>query len=278
MRPTTISSVWSYLSSHPMTGALFTRDGDSYQPSGLTQGPWSPDAQHGGPPAALLAGAIERTPSDEEMVVVRVLVDLLRPVPLERLDLSTKLLRPGRRVQSIGVTLTHGHQEVARAQGLRIRRADLDLPYEQSSKEISIPEEARAPELWEDSGAFAKEAMEIRMVDGDFSQPGPGSAWFRLRVPVIEGQPTTGTERVAAAADFGNGVSNLAGAQRKWLFINPDLEIRLARPPVGEWVLLDSESRLHDTGTGLATSVISDESGLLGTAAQSLYVAPMDTA
>src|SRR5258705_9571515 len=39
---------------------LYEPDGDRYVPSPYTRSPWSPDAQHGGAPAALLVGAIER--------------------------------------------------------------------------------------------------------------------------------------------------------------------------------------------------------------------------
>jgi hypothetical protein len=77
---------------------------------------------------------------------------------------------------------------------------------------------------------------------------------------------------VAAAADFGNGISNLGGKERSWLFINPDLEIRLIRPPDGDWTHLNSETRINHGGVGVATSTISDRAGRLGIASQSLFV------
>ena len=41
-----------------MAEALFTRtESGALLPSALTRGPWTPDSQHGGPPAALLARA-----------------------------------------------------------------------------------------------------------------------------------------------------------------------------------------------------------------------------
>lgn len=255
-----------------MSDALYKREGDEFVPSLLTAGPWSPDAQHGGAPAALLAGAIDRVPSDSEMLLARITVDLLRPVPLEPLTIDTEVLRPGRKVQLIKATLYHEDREVARAQGLKIRVTNLDLPFATEAEPAPGPEEGRPVVLFDAPGAFAAEGMEIRMLEGDFSEPGPGRAWLRLRVPVVEGRETSGVERVAAAADFGNGVSNLTGDISQWVFINPDLELRMARPPSGEWIYLDSTTRVHTTGTGLATSVIGDEKGLLGVAAQSLYV------
>ena len=38
-----------------MADALFEADGNRFRPSEPTRGPWSPDTQHAGPPAALLA-------------------------------------------------------------------------------------------------------------------------------------------------------------------------------------------------------------------------------
>ncbi len=255
-----------------MDRALFTQDGNTYYPSPLTAGPWSPDAQHGGAPAAVLAGAIESAQSEFEMLLTRVTIDLLRPVPLKPLRVETEIVRPGRRVQLVSATMHEGDQEVARALGLKIRVADLDLPFATAEERLPGPESGRPVVLFDDPGAFAAEAMEIRMLEGDFSEPGPGKAWLRLRIPLMEGRETTGVERVAAAADFGNGVSNLTGDISEWVFINPDLEVRMTRPPSGEWVYLDSSTQVHPTGTGLAHSVIGDEMGLLGVAAQSLYV------
>lgn len=258
-----------------MADSLFTRDGDFYVPTPLTVGPWSPDAQHGGPPAALLTGAIDKAAAEVEMVLARVTIDLLRPVPLQPLHMSTEVLRPGKRVQLVAATLSQDGQPLVRALGLKIRMADLDLPFQQDDKPVPQPGEGRPARFFTDAGAFATEAMEIRMLEGDFAEPGPGKAWLRLRVPLVEGEETTGFERVAAAADFGNGISNLGGTERAWVFINPDLTINMARPPVGDWVFMDSRSQLHSTGTGLATSILGDEGGRLGIASQSLFVDPM---
>lgn len=260
-----------------MSDALFRRDGDVYHPTPLTEGPWSPDAQHGGPPAALLAGAVEKCPTEAEMVVARITIELLRPVPLETLRLTSEVVRPGRKVQLVSASLWHEDTEVARALGLKIRRTEIDLPFAQPEVDpIPGPEQGRDATFFAKPGGFATEAMEIKMLAGDFAEPGPGRAWLRLRVPLVEGEETTGVEQVAAAADFGNGVSNLAGTERNWLFINPDLEIRMTRPPEGEWIYLDSETRISPGGAGIASSTIADHKGWLGLAAQSLFVDAMN--
>lgn len=45
-----------------MASALYVPDGDQLVPTELTGGPWSPDAQHGGAVASLLARAVEAVP------------------------------------------------------------------------------------------------------------------------------------------------------------------------------------------------------------------------
>jgi hypothetical protein len=79
--------------------------------------------------------------------------------------------------------------------------------------------------------------------------------------------------RLAATADFGNGISAVLPFER-FLFINADLTIHLHRPPRGEWIGLDAHTLLHTGGTGLAESVIHDVDGPVGRAFQTLVVEP----
>jgi len=72
-------------------------------------------------------------------------------------------------------------------------------------------------------------------------------------------------------ADSGNGVSAVLDMSRFW-FINPELTVHVHREPQGEWLLLDACTTISAGGTGLATSRLSDRSGEVGRAAQSLLV------
>ena len=51
--------------------ALFVRDGTLLVPTIYTQGPWNPEAQHGGPVCAALAWLIESVPTLVPMQVSR---------------------------------------------------------------------------------------------------------------------------------------------------------------------------------------------------------------
>ena len=79
-------------------------------------------------------------------------------------------------------------------------------------------------------------------------------------------------QRLAAAADFGNGISAVLPWDR-YVFINPDLTVYLEREPVGEWFLLESQTHLGREGIGLSESLIYDELGRVARATQALLVA-----
>lgn len=263
-----------------MPDALFLPDGERFVPTELCRGPWSPDAQHGGPPAALLARSVERFAAEEaEMHVARLTVELLRPVPLVPLTVSARWARPGRRVQLVEASLHAGDAEVARALGLRLRRAELVLPPEVArgpapppgpgSGAASKPPWGEGPTL----PAFHSHGVEHRFVAGGFDRPGPATDWVRLRVPLVAGEATSPLARVAAAADFGNGVSWVLSPLDGYSFINPDLTVYLERMPEGEWVCLEAETRVEPHGVGLAECRLWDERGVIGRSLQSLLLA-----
>src|SRR5438132_842235 len=89
---------------------------------------------------------------------------------------------------------------------------------------------------------------------------GPGTAWLRLRVPVVDDETPSPLMRVLAAADFGNGISMAVGFDR-YLFINTDLTVYLHCLPTGEWICLDTATTLQRSGTGLAESALYDVHG-----------------
>jgi hypothetical protein len=256
--------------------ALYRHRDGLYHPGPLTVGPWSPDAQHGGPVAALLAGAVEDAGDDaaqgtaRDMQVVRLTVELTRPAPLTPLSVESEVIRPGRNVQLVEATLRADGREVARARALRIRRQPVDVPVDRSGPPVPPPHQVPAKDADVARTAFA-DAMELRFVKGGWDDVGPVTMWTRLVVPVVEGRSTSPLQRTAAAADFGNGVSRLLDFSTH-TFINPDLTVALARVPEGDWILFDVVSRYSGEGYGQAESQIFDTAGPVGRAVQSLIV------
>jgi acyl-coenzyme A thioesterase PaaI-like protein len=291
-----------------MTEGVFLTDGDRVTATPHGRGPWDPQALHGGAPAALLAAAFERMPAPPRLSIARLDFAFLRPIPFSPLRLSTRLVRSGRRVQELagelavaaggageggasvaqarpgeGATSDDG-EVVCRASALRVLRVPEEVPSGrddgggddgEAPAALPGPQEGTVAAFSLDGAAdasFATTAMEMRWL----SEPralGPGRVWMRLRRPLIAGQPTPPLARLAAVADFGNGVSATLPFER-FLFINADLTIHLRRPPRGEWIGLDARTLVDGGGTGLAESVLHDEHGALGRAFQTLVVQP----
>lgn len=263
---------------HRLTTPIFERDGDRYVATGAARGPWDPTACHGGAPAALLAAAIDAAPALVPMQGVRLAYDILRPVPTGRpLHLNVEVAREGKRVQALDATLVDATDdtELVRCRALRIRTGDVTLP---DDRPKPAPAPSPGPDALErfvglpgfDPDGFWH-AVDVRFVTGMLGQPGEGIAWFRVIAPLAEGLAITPLARAAAAGDFGNGIGSPV-AMGPYRYLNPDLTIDLHRLPVGEWVALTANSVAEPTGVGLATSVLADQQGVVGSALQSLYV------
>jgi hypothetical protein len=250
--------------------AIFIRKGNVFEPTELARGPWDPDAQHGGAPAALIAGELERVGSDRPFA--RIGIHFLKPVPLTPLSVTTSVEREGRIARRLRAEIRAGDDTVCFAYALQLARGNADVPgVPLEGARLAAPETGEAPPRLLPGPTFAADGIEIRFVRGRLLEPGPAQAWFRLRVPIVEGEETTQLQRAMAAADFGNG----AGSALPWdefTFVNPELTVYLLREPAGEWVGIDAVSSIDPGGIGLAESALHDEQGPVGRALQSLYV------
>lgn len=253
--------------------SFFVAEGDACRSTELTRGPWSADHQHAGPPAALLARGLERAlPPD--MALARVTVEILRPIPIAPLRVTTQPLRAGRKVQWHAADLLAADGAVlARAHGLAIRTIPLPLPVHGDAVADPVPPpEASAPFQF---NFFAwpmgyHVGMEARLARGQVGR-GPVAMWMRMRFPLVEGEAPSPLQRVMIAADSGNGVSFVLDPRRH-TFVNPDLTVYLHRPPAGEWVCLDARTIPQERGIGLADTRLLDEQGPIGRSAQSLVI------
>jgi hypothetical protein len=253
--------------------SFFTRRGDAFQPTELTRGPWDPEAQHAGPPAALLTRAIERAGDGAGKRIGRVTFEILRPVPLEELRVEARVVRPGRNVEMLEASLAAPDGEVMRAMAWRLRAEAVELDPQPAAEPPGHGPADGEPRDFFPTGAETgyHTAMEYRFVSGSFLEPGPAVVWMRMRNELVDGEEPSPLQRVAAAADSGNGVSS-ALDYRRFLFINTDLTVHLHRPPEGEWVCLDAVTRPEPDGIGMADTLLWDEGGRIGRAVQTLLV------
>ena len=252
--------------------------GDRFMPSELARGPWSPDHQHGGAPTGLLTRAVEQIETAHPMRIARITCEFFGALSLDEMLVKTSVVRPGKRVQWVEATIEIGGRVAMRAMALQIRVepgtsptvAMLPAPLPAPSTNLpSAVDVARAGPM------FAGSAVDIRLSGDkqDWLAQGPGKAWFRLQVPLVAGEEPSPQQRVVSAADFGNGIG-AALDWGEWLFVNSDLTVNLLREPQGEWISLDSTMRISGDGTALMETHLADTDGGIGTAAQSLFVAP----
>ncbi len=255
------------------TEPVFEAANGRFVASAYARGPWDANAQHGGAPAALLMRAFEQLPTADGLSLARVTYEFLRPAPIGPVEVRAEVVRPGRRVQLLEASMAADGVEVVRARALRVRRAAAGDAGVDGARAPAGPAEGRPLELeLPFRPMFAPDAMEIRFVSGSWGR-GPCAAWFRLRRPLVPGEDPSALQHLAAAGDFGNGISATLSWD-EYLFINPDLTLYVEREPVGEWICLDSRTRIWGDGIGISESVLFDSRGRVGRATQALLVAP----
>ena len=242
-------------------------------PEPTTAGPWSPDSQHGGPPAALLARAVESLDTDSPRTVGRLTMELLGPVPVGPLSVSASVVRPGRAVELCEATLYDEERgrPVARASAWRFPLTD-DGPRQAATPLGHVPADGEhhdRPTSW--FGGYL-DAVDWRWVKGAVTEPGPGVVWMRPSVDLVAGESMSPLQRLMACVDSASGVSAELDPAR-WAFLNTELTVHVLRPPVGEWVCLDAQTTLSSGSVGMAVSEVYDEQGLVARSAQALLVA-----
>ncbi len=256
----------------PAQPVFEVRDG-GFVATPLAGGPWNPNAQIGGAPAALLARAFERLPAAEGLTVARLTYDFIRPAPIGPLEVHAEVVRPGRRVRLLEGSMVADGVEVIRARALQVLAADAAHAQSAWVAPPPGPEHGRSGDLpGLHRPRFATDAVEVRFIAGGFGA-GPATAWFRLTRPLVGDEQPSALQCLAAAGDFGAGLSGTL-PREEYLFINADLTVYVEREPVGEWICLDSETRIAHDGIGVTESVLYDARGRVGRATQALLVAP----
>jgi hypothetical protein len=262
--------------------AYSSTDGRQFHASVLTRGPWHPAHQHAGPPSALVCRAIEHAAAPQGLTHLgRLTGNLLRPVPIGECHVDVTVDYIGRNAGHYSARLVAAGKEVARFTALMQREDELPVPagtpghpLPQAPRPPSACPPCRMPFPGMDGGYG--ELVENRLAEGRFFD-GPSAAWFRLRHPLVAGESPSPYQRVAVAADSGNGISASLDFQR-YSFVNCDLTIHLLRRPVGEWICLQARSAFGGNGCGIAESALYDEGGLIGRAVQTLAVRLRDVA
>jgi hypothetical protein len=259
-----------------MVDAVFERDGDRCVPTKHAGSPWADDLLHGGPPAGLLARAVENLAATEEMRVARLTIDLFRPVPMKPLTVQARSVREGKRIHAVDAVVIADGIEVSRASGLLLRATELPgirpggtmLPPSLGEADPDPP--IRSFDMPRREGFHT--ASVIRRLPR--TETGPSIAW--IRVPqLIEGETMSPLVRLAATCDFVNAVGSMGSLPGGMGFINTDSTIYIHRLPIGEWICLQVERSVEPYGIGVSSAVLYDQDGSVGRAAQAVLANQM---
>jgi hypothetical protein len=263
--------------------SIFGPDGpDRYVPTQAALGPWNPNALAGGALTGLLAHLCETRANQ----LVRLTVELPRPVPKAPLYASHRLEPSGRRVQRERVELRSGSADgplVAYASALTMRRAETELESLTTTGDGDLPfgpppdrDELADPTPlgrqvipWRgffDLGVHVEPAAEGPIAVRQF--------WLALRLPLIAGEPNGPFAALAVGADYaGTQTSDVLPIDR-WSFMNADVTAHLTRDPEGPWVGVSCSTLAGPQGSAVGTAGLFDRRGRLGGAETSLLLEP----
>jgi hypothetical protein len=248
---------------------FFPRADGRFEATEHTSGPWDPRSQHAGPPAALIARALETFDPRPEMFISRLTFEILHAVPVGEVEVTARIARPGRSVELLEASLSAGGREVVRSSAWRVLHAPEETARSHPYELPALPDGNEPMPSQLESGYL--NAVEWRAVSGWFTEPGPAAVWTRMRMPLLPDEEPSGLQRVLVVADSGNGISSVLDP-RRWWFINPELTVHVEREPRGEWICLDASTSVGPGGAGMATSTLSDLQGPVARGAQTLYV------
>lgn len=244
-------------------------DGARFHATSSTTGPWFADAQHVGPPSALLVRALERLADGAGTQLARVTVEVLGPVPAGEVQVTAAVERPGRAIRMIAAEMTAGGRTVLRARSWWIAVGDTASVADGAAETLPPPARGVLRTSWGEGWLPGfLDAVEWRLLPDR-----PGTAWVRQRVPLVAGEDPTPEQRLMVAADCANGVAAPLDL-REWLFVNTELTVHMHRAPVGEWIGVSASTVVGPTGAGTVSALLHDEQGHAGRGAQALIVRP----
>ena len=244
----------------------------NYRSTPATGGPWSPHLQHGGPPSALLVYTAERVAAAAtgraDLVAVRFAAEFVGPVPVADLSIAAKVVRAARSAVLVEATLNVDGRDCLAARVWLVRGAD--------TGHIAAPPTPQPEPAGTGLGAGFPygEHIEWRVVRGGLRTPGPGAVWARPQIDLVDGRVPSGLQRAALIGDSASGISSELDWS-VWSFLNVDLDVHLARPMRGDWLLMDAATQLGPSGSALTRSLLSDADGPLGSTLQTLVLSPI---
>lgn len=242
---------------------FFRIEGTHFVPTPASRGPWDPNSLHGRVIVGLLGHEIERLHGAPDFMPARLTVDMYRLPDLSAVEVTTRVVREGRRIKVIDAEFISG--------GVSAGRATCQLLKRTQNPEGTVwkPEPWNAPapadiDPPEDKRSGMGGMWAMRPISGGFGVVGQKRTWMAEVRELVAGRPLTPFVRVAVAADF---ASPFAHAGDKGLeFINSDVTVYLHREPRTEWLGFEVISHGATDGVAVGDCRLYDEDGPIGSA------------
>ena len=255
--------------------AYFERIGDNtFRPTHHVSGAWSLEEQHIAPAMGLLAHVVETNRDarrSDGLVLGRLSYDILGTVPVEEVETSVRVIRPGRTIELVEATLGHGGRTAVLLRAWLMQSTDTS-ELEATSFPVLPPPEATEP--WDPKTVWPGGFIASAEVRREQTEPGRAHFWVRTPLPLIEGEEVSRLASAAGLFDIANGMTVRADPKTV-AFPNVDLTAHLFAEPRGEWVGFDTTVSFGREGHGLTSSVIHDVHGPIGTLSQILTIRPI---
>src|SRR5215831_2733207 len=161
---------------------------------------------HGRLLAGLAARAVEGVSDDPALRISRLTVDMFRSPPMSALHAAATIVRDGRRVRVVDVSICSGDIEVARACALELRTGEHpdSKMWRAPEWDAPLPQALPPPTDWDADGGW-----DIRLLTpGGFWTAERKRLWARDRWQLVAGEEASPLVRAALAADLPNPLAN----------------------------------------------------------------------
>ncbi|GAB0101382.1 thioesterase family protein [Nocardia sp. JMUB6875] len=242
--------------------AFFTEENGRYIASPMAVSAWSTGQLAGTAVCGLLAHQLETHSPGSGFIPARFSADMFRPVLNEPIELRSSVIRDGNRIRVADASIVQQGEVRARA-SVHYLAATEEPAGEiwQPDRYLPIPERSL-------DGPYGNPPLFKSGTDDwthDFASgvnPYRKAAWHNMPT-LIEGLAITPFECVAFVSDVTNLVSNWGTTGIN--YINSDVSLTLSRLPETRELGIVAQDRIAANGIAVATAVLYDRGGPLGT-------------
>ncbi|SDF07440.1 Thioesterase-like superfamily protein [Blastococcus aurantiacus] len=230
-----------------MRPAYFTLTDDGFAPGESAKSWWVPGMIHGRLLGGLMARQLEDTYGEPGFQFSRLTVDMFRNAPFEPVQVSSVVVREGRRIRVAEATVTTSVGVVARASAVQLRRG----------------EQPPGPVPTRTSAWDAPDPATMRRSVSEFGDdPSRRRMWIQELSPLVDGETLSPFVRAALAADMASPLAHRSHDELE--FINADYTLVLSRDPVGQHIGLESGGHASDDGVAVGHCTMHDAEGPIG--------------